>query len=109
MIGSNNIIKWQHYLAFVFIIVNGILFFKQHQLGVLYLGLTLFLSLFGVLSFNVGLLSSSIYWTPFDLKIPIFIGNPIILIWIVLHFILSGRFYIGILTKKYWDNLLDKK
>ncbi len=107
MINSNYIIQWQHYLAIVFLVINGVFFYKHHQLGVLFLGLTILLGLTGVLSFNVGIVGTSAYWTPFGLQIPIFKGNPIFLIWLILHIVLSGRYYVGVITKKYWQQLIN--
>ena len=109
MISSNYIIQWQHYLALFFLVLNVIIFYKHHQFGVLFLGLTLLLGLIGILSFNVGLIGSTMYWTPFEMKIPLFAGNPIILILLILHFILSGRYYVGIVTKQYWKALIKNK
>ena len=109
MIASNYIIQWQHYLGLFFLLSNGFIFYKNHQLGTLFLGSTLLLGLIGILSFNVGLIGSSVFWTPYDVKIPLFLGNPIILILLILHFILSGRYYVGIVTKNYWKALLKNR
>lgn len=105
MIGSSHVIQWQHYLGLLFLAVNGFVFYKSHQAGVLLLGITLLFGLFGVLSFNVGLANISFLWTPFGIKIPLFWGNPIFLVLLILHFIISGRYYTGILTKEYWETL----
>jgi hypothetical protein len=35
-----------------------------------------------------------------DVQLPIFYGQPIFLLWLIIHFIVSGKHYIGILTKK---------
>lgn len=103
MIVSAYVIQWQHYLGLFFLAINGYVFYRTHQGGTLFTGLTLLLALFGILSFNVGLLGSSVTWTPFDLQIRLFWGNPVILLLLVVHFILSGRHYAGILTKQYWE------
>ena len=107
MITSNFIIQWQHYLGIFFLILNGITIYKNHQLGILFLGLTIFFGVVGILSFNVGIIGSSFYWNPFGIKIPLFIGNPIMLILLIIYFILSGRYYVGILTKSYWKKLFE--
>ena len=105
----HQVIQWQHHLGFLFLIANGFLFFYNHQIGVLFLGLTLILGVIGILSYNVGLVSDSLYWTPFDVKIPIFIGNAKVFGLLILHFILSGRYYVGILTKQYWEVLMNSR
>ncbi|MBK7307823.1 MAG: hypothetical protein IPI88_12865 [Chitinophagaceae bacterium] len=102
MLNSNVNLVWQHYLGIVFIILDIILFYKNHQLGVIFLGITLLLSLITLLSFNVGLVTNSLYIT--SARIPVFYGNAISLVWLILHFILSGRYYVGIVTKKYWQD-----
>ena len=109
MLSSNYVVQWQHYLGFVFLLFNGIIFYRHHQLGLLFLGFTLFFGLIGILSFNVGIVGSSLYWTPFGVKIPLFAGNPILLVWLILHFVLSGRYYVGVITKQYWTSLLKNR
>ena len=104
-IDLNQAIQWQHHLGFLFLAANGFIFYYNHQLGVFFLTLTLILGVIGILSFNVGLVSFSLFWTPLGIKIPIFFGNPILFGLLILHFILSGRYYIGILTRKYWKTL----
>ncbi len=105
MLSAGYILQWQHYLGFLFLAINGFIFYRQHQFGVLFLGLTLFLGLIGILSFSVGLSGSSIFSYRFDIKIPL--GNPIMWLWLILHFILSGRYYVGIVTKQYWKTLFN--
>jgi hypothetical protein len=104
MINSNVNLVWQHYLGIIFIILDIILFYKNHQLGVIFLGTTLLFSLITLLSFNVGLVTNSLHVT--SARIPVFYGNAISLVWLILHFILSGRYYVGIVTKKYWQDFL---
>jgi hypothetical protein len=43
-----------------------------------------------------------------DTSAPIFYGQAIFLLWLLIHFIVSGRHYIGILTKEYWQTLFNK-
>jgi len=105
----NYITGWQHWLALVFLIFTSMAFTKRHQLGILCLGLTLILGVIGILSFDLGNIRASVYWTPFDIKIPLFIGNPVMFVLLILHLILSGRYYVGILSKKYWYILIKEK
>ena len=105
MINTNINLVWQHYLGIIFILLDIILFYKNHQLGVIFLGLTLLLSLITLLSFNVGLVTNSLSIT--SARIPIFYGNAISLVWLILHFILSGRYYVGIVTDKYWQDFVN--
>lgn len=107
MIMSDIVIQWQHYLGLIFLSTNGYIFYRTHQGGILFLGLTLFLAMFGILSFNVGLLVYSSTWTPFGLRIPLFWGNPTLLVLLIIHFIISGRYYVGILSKQYWNTFRE--
>jgi hypothetical protein len=106
---SEYVVQWQHYLGLIFLACNALLFRKNHKQGVLFLGLTIIFGIIGLLAFQVGIVGASIYWTPFDLKIPIFAGNPILLVVLILHFIISHHYYDGILAKKYWQHVNDPK
>jgi hypothetical protein len=99
---SDTEIVWQHYLGVIFILLTIVAFIKNHQLGVISLGLTLVLGITTLISFNVGIEINYVFITA--ARIPIFYGNALSLGWLVLHFILSFRYYIGIATKNYWLN-----
>jgi hypothetical protein len=43
-----------------------------------------------------------------EFQLPIFYGQPIFLMWLLVHFIVSVRHYVGILSKNFWRDLLDK-
>lgn len=81
---------------------------KRHQAGVLLLGIVLLLSVFGLFSFTTGYSS----WkfgisndsSGFSVRSP---GSPVYILYFVLHAILSGRYYTGILTRKYWKELRE--
>jgi hypothetical protein len=76
-------------------------------MGVLFLGLTLIAGLFSILSFSPAISTSYLYKRIGDAEIPLFYGQPIFLLWLFLHFIFSTRQYIGIGTKRYWDNFFN--
>lgn len=102
---SEYAIQWQPYLGLIFLGCNALLFRQNHKQGVIFLGLTIVLGIIGFLAFQVGIVGASIYWTPFGFKIPTFAGNPILLAVFILHFIISNRYYDGVLTKKYWQHI----
>ncbi len=85
------------------------LLIKRHQAGVLLLGLVLLLSVFGLFSFSTGYTS----WKfgikndsfGFSFRSP---GSPVFILYFILHAILSGRYYTGILTRKYWEVLKSR-
>jgi hypothetical protein len=105
---TNIAFSYEHYIGFALLMVTIVLFLWRHKLGVLFLGFTLILGLFKVLSYS-GIIDyhrigGSINETSSgDIKI-----QGIFILWLILHFILSGRHYVGILTKKYWQDLFEK-
>lgn len=96
---------WKHYIAFAVLSINYALFAWRHKAGVLASGLTLLTGLVGLLSYSqyVFIGQASIGFD--DVYIPVFAGQPIFLLWLIIHFAVSGRHYVGIATKKYWDCL----
>jgi hypothetical protein len=105
---TNFVLTWRNIVGIVVLPLN-VLFFKwQHQFGVLFLGFALILGLFGLLSYTPGLTSTTMTLGFNDSRIE-FWGQPIFLLWFVIHFILSGRYYVGILSSKYWQEIRDKQ
>jgi hypothetical protein len=100
---------WKHIVGLILLPVNYFIFYKNHKVGVVALGLTLLIGMVSLLSF-----SPAISTTTFrigkseDFQIPIFHGQAIFLLWLLIHFIVSGRFYFGVLTKKYWQDLFQE-
>lgn len=83
-------------------------FWWRHKVGVIILGLTLTAGLFSLLSFSYAVTTSTInIGKNSEFQLPIFHGQPIFLLWLLIHFILSGRHYVGIATKKYWEDLFS--
>ena len=103
------VFSWKHIVGLLFLPINYFLFFKNHKVGVVGLGLTLLIGMVSLLSY-----SPAIETTTFrigkseDFQIPIFYGQTIFLLWLLIHFIVSGRFYFGVLTKKYWQDLIQE-
>jgi len=101
------LLTWRHWIALTLLLFSCYSFRRNHQLGALALGLTLLFGLLGIAQFSPGVSISYAYWTPFDAKIPVFYGQPIFLLWLIIHFVVSGRFYFAITTKGYWRNLFE--
>jgi hypothetical protein len=105
---TNIVFSYEHYIGLTLLVLTATFFIKRHKLGVLLLGLTLLLGLFKVLSYSAIIISSSYgasingYSSP-EIKIQAFFP-----LWLLIHFIVSGRHYIGIATKKYWQDLISK-
>jgi hypothetical protein len=98
---------WKHIVGLILLPINYTLFFWRHKIGVLALGLTILLGLFSLLSFSPTVTTTTIYKDIGDWKIPFFYGQLIFLLWIIIHFIVSSRHYVGIATKKYWRGLIN--
>lgn len=101
------LLQWKHVVGLIFLTINYFMFFWRHRIGVLCLGLTLLLGLFSLLSFSPAITTTTIYKGSGDNGVPIFYGQLIFLLWVIIHFIVSGRHYVGIATKKYWIALFN--
>jgi hypothetical protein len=98
---------WKHVVGLILLPINFALFSWRHKIGVLAIGLTLLLGLAGLLSYSHAISITTFYFGKSeDFQIPLFYGQPIFLLWFVIHFIVSGRHYTAIATKKYWQDLL---
>ena len=99
---------WKHIVGLIFLPINYFLFRWRHKVGVIGLGLTLLIGLLGLLSYSHSIAITKCWVGLGDTSIPVFYGQPIFLLWLLIHFIVSGRHYVGIMTKKYWQELFDK-
>lgn len=100
---------WKHIMGLLVLPLNYFAFWWRHKIGVLALGLTLIVGLLSLLSYSHAVTTST--WTigkSADSQIPIFYGQPIFLLWLLIHLIVSGRNYVAIATKKYWQDLFNK-
>jgi hypothetical protein len=102
--GEIGFLLWKHILGLVLLPIVYYLFYRNHKLGVLGLGTIIIIGLFGFISYSPAISISTLYWSPSDIDIPFFYGQPIFVLWLTIHLILSFRYYIGIATRKYWQN-----
>jgi hypothetical protein len=94
-------------LVGLFLLTLAVVFFAiKLRIGVLVLGLFFILGWFGVVSISNDNFTVSSGINAFETYIPFFNGHPVILIGTILHFIMSGKHYFGIGTKKYWLDFL---
>jgi len=99
---------WKHVTGLLVLPINIGFFLWRHKIGVLALGVTIILGLVGFLSYSYTISTNTIYFGKSEnFKIPIFYGQSIFLLWLLIHFIISVRHYIGIGTKKYWSELFN--
>jgi hypothetical protein len=106
---TDTVLMREHIIGLCFLPLILLAFWWRHKAGVLFLGFTLVAGLLTLLSYSYAVTTST--WTigkSADSQIPIFYGQPIFLLWLLIHFIVSGRHYVGILTKKFWQELFDE-
>lgn len=101
---SDYILTWRNIVYLILLIINCLVFFKQHKVGVLTLGLTLLLGLLGIISYVPALTFTTVSLAVNNSSAT-FRADPIFILWLLIHFIFSGRYYFGILTKRYWQDL----
>ena len=107
---TNILLVRRHYLGLILLPIVAILFYKKHLFGVLSLGLTLVVGLIGFISYSPSITTFSFgFGNASDWSVDIIKFQPIFLLWLIIHFLLSGRYYVGILSKKYWLNFRDAK
>lgn len=105
---TNIIFSYEHYIGLTLLVITAGLFVKYHKLGVLSLGLTLFLGLFKVLSYSAMITYHSYGGSINGYSSPEIRIQTIFLLWLIIHFVVSGRHYIGIASKKYWQDLFQE-
>jgi hypothetical protein len=104
---TNIVLQSEHYIGLTLLVITAGLFIKRHKLAILLLGFTLLLGLFKVVSYSAVITfyssggSINGHSSP-DIKI-----QAIFILWLLIHFIVSGRHYVGIATKKYWQDLFN--
>ena len=98
-------LHWQHYIGFGLLLITLTLFFFNHKLGVISLGFTIVLGLVGLLQITPGIMSASISKPIGEESYLLLKFNPLFLLWLVLHFAISKRYYTGIITSKYWKEI----
>lgn len=105
---SDIVFMWKHIVGLCVLPIVFAAFWWRHKIGVLTLGLTLIVGLLSLLSYSPSV--TTLTWTigkSSDFQIPVFYGQKIFLLWLLLHFIVSGRHYVGILTNKYWQDIIS--
>ena len=105
---SDAAFSWKHIVGLIILPLNLLLFRLGHKIGVLGLGFTLLIGLLSLLSYTNSITTTTYFiGKSEEFHIPIFYGQPIFLLWLLIHFIVSGRHYVGIVTKKYWQDLFN--
>lgn len=100
------LLQKRHIAGLVLLPIVFVLFFIRHKLGVLATGLVILLGLFGALSFSPAINTMTFGKSlDKDNSFTLLYFQPVFLLWLALHLILSGRYYTGIASKRYWKNI----
>lgn len=95
----------KHVVGIMLLPINFVLFRWNHHIGILGLGFTIFAGLFGLLSYSPATPVYYYFLTVGSVDIPLFYGQPIFVLWLAIHLVLSGKYYLGIGTKSYWKDI----
>lgn len=100
------LLQKRHLVGLLLLPIPAVLFFLRHKLGILSLGFLILSGLFGVLSYSPSIKTITIGKT-FDngASVPLLFFQPIFIVWLIIHLILSGRYYTGVASKKYWEDM----
>jgi len=99
---------WQQLLGLPILAIDICLFFWRHKTGIVFLGITLLLGLFGIISLSYPLYTSRFYFGHDTSGISLYYGDPIYFLWLLIYFILSNRHFYQLDTKKFWIDLFAK-
>ncbi len=105
---SDTSLLLKHYFGFVALGITYLIILWRHKLGVIVLGLIILLGLLSLLSFDFQITTTTYFIRIFGVEIPVFYGQPIFILWIFVHVVLSYRYYLNIWTKDYWQELLNE-
>jgi hypothetical protein len=105
VITDNLLLRFKQKVGLILLILPIVLFYRNHKLGVLSTGLIILLGLFGLLSYNLTIVTVTLTKSFGNLNVPFLFFQPIFIIWGILHFGLSGRYYIGVLSRRYWAEI----
>jgi len=95
--------QWQHIVMLSLLPINIALVGLHHHVAVIFLGFTLLLGVAGLLAVTPAVTITTFYAGP----VPVFYGQLFFWALYVIHLIVSGRYYFGIGTKKYWQTLFS--
>lgn len=103
------ILGWKHYVGLAFLALSASLFFVKHLYGVLCVGFTLLLGLIGMLSFSPAITVYSIGSGSGDSGVTFLRLQPVFLLWVTIYFLLCGRYFVGIASRRYWTEVRTNK
>ena len=107
---ENIVLQYRHIAGLIILPITTIaFFFVNRKIGVLAIGITIILGLVGLISFSPEIETITFGKTFGESKITLIVFQPIFVLWAVIHFSISRKYYFGVLSKEYWDNIKLKK
>jgi hypothetical protein len=98
----------QHYLCVLLPLATLIMLFINHNLFNLMLGITLVIGNFGGLSCFHEISTSYVGFHIGPLPIPLYYGQPLYSVLLLIYMLFNKEFYIGLVTKAYWQGFIHR-
>jgi len=98
---TNIQIPFRTYFGILLLLLNALVFIRHHKLAVLLTGLICLSGTFGIIMLSPAMVRYSI-----GNGTSLVFGDLYFIAIFIIHFIISFRYYTGILSKKYWQGLL---
>lgn len=95
---------WNHIAGLIILPSIYLVFWWRHKTGVVTLGFAIILGVLGVISYSYSLVTVGYFVRVSNTELR-FICQPIFLLWLAIHLIVSNRHYRGVWTKQYWFDL----
>jgi hypothetical protein len=105
---TDTVMLVQHYLCVLLTVGTLITLFINQNLFNLMLGVTLVTGNFGGLSCFREITTSFVGFHIGALPIPLYYGQPLFSILLLVYIIFNKEFYIGVATKEYWQGFLHR-
>ncbi|MES2513784.1 MAG: hypothetical protein V4580_06540 [Bacteroidota bacterium] len=105
---TNAVMQVQHYLCVLLPLATLVMLFINHNLFNLMLGITLVIGNFGGLSCFHEISTSYVGFHIGPLPIPLYYGQPLYSVLLLIYMLFNKEFYIGLVTKEYWQGFLHR-
>jgi hypothetical protein len=105
----DRVFKIQHYIGILFTLGTFYTLFNNKNIFTLALGLTLAIGNFGGLSPLIDIWTWYSTFNIGSLHIPVYYGQPVYSVMFFVYLVFNKEFYIGVVTKEYWQGFLTRK
>ena len=105
---TDTVMQVQHYVCIILTLGTLITLFINQNLFNLMVGVTLVTGNFGGLSCFHEITTSFVGFHIGPLPIPLYYGQPLYSVLLLIYLIFNKEFYIGVVTKEYWNGFLHR-